>query len=108
MPDPSDQVAGRGRERQVGPAYEDDIGRGQALAYRDDAQRLLADIQRNGRSAVEKYARELDGYHTTEEDGRTLDLFPISEPLRYRLPFSPAADVVAYLEGLADDGQAAA
>lgn len=51
---------------------------------------------------------ELDGYYTTEEDGRTLDLFPISEALRYRLPFAPAGDAIAYLEQLADTGQAAA
>jgi alpha-amylase/alpha-mannosidase (GH57 family) len=52
---------------------------------------------------------QLNGYYTTEEDGRRLDLFPISESLRYRLPFSPAHEVVAYLESLADDsGQAAA
>lgn len=44
---------------------------------------------------------ELTGYFSTEEDGRKLDLFPISEALRYRLPFSPAAEVVRYLEGLA-------
>lgn len=51
----------------------------------------------------------LDGYFTTEEDGRKLDLFPISEALRYRLPFSPADEVVSYLESLADEsGQAAA
>lgn len=56
-----------------------------------------------------KQAETLNGYYTTEEDGRTLDLFPISEPLRYRLPFSPAEEVVAYMESLADDtGQAAA
>jgi len=53
-------------------------------------------------------AHELGGYFTTEEDGRTLDLFPISEPLRYHLPFSPASDVVHYLESLADTGQSAA
>jgi len=51
-----------------------------------------------------KAARELDGYFTTEEDGRALDLFPISEALRYRLPFSPAPDAVAYLESLATAG----
>lgn len=51
---------------------------------------------------------ELDGYYTTEEDGRTLDLFPISEALRYRLPFAPAPDAVAYLEGCADAGHAGA
>jgi alpha-amylase/alpha-mannosidase (GH57 family) len=56
-----------------------------------------------------KQAHDLNGYYTTEEDGRKLDLFPISEPLRYRLPFSPAQDVVSYMESLADDsGQAAA
>lgn len=56
-----------------------------------------------------KQAEELNGFYTTEEDGRTLDLFPISEPLRYRLPFSPAHEVVSYLESLADDsGRAAA
>ena len=56
-----------------------------------------------------KQAHELNGFYTTEEDGRKLDLFLISEPLRYRLPFSPAHEVVGYLESLADDtGQAAA
>ncbi len=56
-----------------------------------------------------KEAADLDGFYTTEEDGRRLDLFPISESLRYRLPFSPAHEVVGYLESLADDsGQAAA
>ncbi len=48
-----------------------------------------------------KSAAELDGYFTTEEDGRKLDLFPISEALRYRIPFALAADSVAYIEGLA-------
>ncbi len=56
-----------------------------------------------------KQPQDLNGFYTTEEDGRRLDLFPISEPLRYRLPFSPAHEVVGYLESLADDtGQAAA
>ena len=51
----------------------------------------------------------LNGYFTTEEDGRRLDLFPISEALRYRLPFSPAHEVIEYLESQADEnGQAAA
>lgn len=55
-----------------------------------------------------KSADELDGYFSTEEDGTRLDLFPISEALRYRLPFSPAHEVIAYLESLADQNQAAA
>lgn len=51
---------------------------------------------------------KLDSFHTTEESGRTLDLFPISEAARYRLPFSPAAEAVAWLEDQARDGQRAA
>ena len=53
-----------------------------------------------------KAATELDGYFTTEEDGRKLDLFPISETLRYKLPFSPADEVVAYIESLAENSAA--
>jgi len=50
----------------------------------------------------------LNGYHSTEEDGRQLDLFPISEALRYRLPFTPAADAVAFIESQADETEHAA
>ncbi len=42
----------------------------------------------------------LRGYFATEENGRRLDLFPISEALRYKFPFAPARDAVAYLESL--------
>lgn len=56
-----------------------------------------------------KRVEELNGYFTTEEDGRKLDLFPISEALRYRMPFSPAGEVVAYLESMVrSDVQASA
>ena len=51
---------------------------------------------------------DLDGFLTTEEDGTSLDLFPISEALRYRLPFSPAEEAVAWLEGQAAAGMRAA
>lgn len=44
---------------------------------------------------------ELDGYFTTEEEGACLDIFPISEALRYRIPFAPADDAVRHLESLA-------
>ena len=53
-------------------------------------------------------ATALDGFYTTEEEGGRLDLFPINEGLRYRLPFAPAADAVSYLEGLAARGDQAA
>ncbi|MDE2599658.1 MAG: DUF1926 domain-containing protein [Rhodocyclaceae bacterium] len=52
-------------------------------------------------------ANTLDSFHTTEESGRTLDLFPISEQARYRMPFSPAHEVVAWMEDLARQGQRA-
>ena len=55
-----------------------------------------------------KKANELDGYFSTEEGDHRLDLFPISEQLRYRFPFSPAVEAVAYLQQLADDGGTAA
>lgn len=55
-----------------------------------------------------KDSSALNGYYSTEEDGRRLDLFPISESLRYRLPFSPADEVVSYLESLADNSKHAA
>ncbi len=48
---------------------------------------------------------ELTGYFTTEEDERRIDLFPISEQLRYRFPFAVAKDAVAYVESLAAAGQ---
>jgi alpha-amylase len=53
-------------------------------------------------------AGKLDGHFTTEEDGRRLDLFPISEQARYRLPFSPAEAAVEWLEHLAREGHRAA
>lgn len=53
-------------------------------------------------------AEALDGHYATEEDGLRLDVFPISEALRYRLPFAPAADALGHLESLAAQGRAAA
>lgn len=52
-----------------------------------------------------KEVDQLGGYYTTEESGKTLDLFPISEGLRYRIPFAPAHEVVDYLERLAEQGK---
>lgn len=52
-------------------------------------------------------AQALRGHFATEDDGRRLDLFPISETLRYRVPFAPAADAVALIEGMAAPGEAA-
>jgi hypothetical protein len=51
---------------------------------------------------------ELGGYFSTEEDSQRLDLFPISEQLRYRLPFAPAEEAVRYIESLAGQDDTAA
>lgn len=56
-----------------------------------------------------KHVEDLTGHFSTEEGGIRLDLFPISEALRYRIPFSTARDTIGYLESLAtEDGGAAA
>ncbi len=57
---------------------------------------------------VGKDIAELAGYYTTEEDGRQVDLFPISEGLRYRIPFAPAQEAVSYIERIAESGNPAA
>ena len=55
-----------------------------------------------------KTGADLTGYFTTEEGGQPLDLFPISEGLRYRLPFALAPEAVAYIERLGANASGAA
>ncbi|HET9341887.1 MAG TPA: alpha-amylase/4-alpha-glucanotransferase domain-containing protein [Candidatus Eremiobacteraceae bacterium] len=50
--------------------------------------------------------QSLHGYFSTEEGGKRLDLFPISETLRYRIPFAPVSDTIAYIESLPATGAA--
>lgn len=45
----------------------------------------------------------LNGYFLTEEEGKTLKLFPINKQLRYQIPFALAKEPVAYLESIADE-----
>ncbi|MCX8038684.1 MAG: DUF1926 domain-containing protein [Candidatus Sumerlaeia bacterium] len=45
------------------------------------------------------------GYYLTEEQGRSVAVFPINEPLRYAIPFHDPDETIAYLDSLAtDDG----
>lgn len=46
---------------------------------------------------------ELLGYYMTEEEGRTLAIFPISKKLRYTIPFRPVSDTIEYLRGIATE-----
>lgn len=50
-------------------------------------------------------AEALGGFYRTEENGQAIDVFPISERLRYLLPFSEAGQAIAEIGGRA--GQAA-
>ena len=43
----------------------------------------------------------LHGYYVTEDDGRTLSIFPGSERLRYLIPFRDPHETVEYLRGIA-------
>jgi len=48
---------------------------------------------------------ELFGYYMTEDEGRTLKVFPILERLRYQIPFHTVAETIEYLRELAtEDG----
>ncbi len=52
-----------------------------------------------GRTGVDD--RAMRGYFLTEEDGRLLKVFPISERLRYLIPFREPHAVYEYLRGIA-------
>ena len=47
--------------------------------------------------------RDLRGYFLTEEDGHLLKVFPISERLRYQIPFQEPHASYEYLRGIAAD-----
>ena len=44
----------------------------------------------------------LTGYFITEDNGRTLRVFPGSERLRYLVPFAPVQDTINYIREVAD------
>ena len=48
---------------------------------------------------------ELDGYYVTEEDGRRLAIFPISEALRYTIPFQDPQRSIEHLARARDAGK---
>lgn len=50
---------------------------------------------------------ELTGYFLTEDQGRTLAVFPISKALRYAIPFQPVERTIEFLRSRAtEDGRA--
>ena len=49
-------------------------------------------------------AEQLLGYFLTEEQGFGVNLFPISERMRYLIPFRDAEETISYLREVADEG----
>jgi len=47
----------------------------------------------------------IDGYYLTENDGLPLAIFPISETLRYTIPFQPPDKTIEYLRRAHDAGK---
>ncbi|MBN3033915.1 MAG: DUF1926 domain-containing protein [Candidatus Saganbacteria bacterium] len=51
---------------------------------------------------------QLLGHYVTEEEGATLNIFPINKNLRYLIPFKLPEETIKYLAGIAsEDGRAA-
>ena len=48
---------------------------------------------------------EIDGYYVTENDGKPLAIFPISEALRYSIPFQPPEKAIEYLRRAYESGK---
>lgn len=56
-----------------------------------------------------KTDEDLDGYYLTEDQGKSLAVFPISQKLRYLVPFHDVDEVIAHLKSLHDpEGEAMA
>jgi alpha-amylase len=51
--------------------------------------------------------KDLHGYYLTEEDGKSLKVFPGSETLRYLIPFHPPEETLEYLLPLRGSSRAA-
>jgi 4-alpha-glucanotransferase len=53
--------------------------------------------------------KDLFGYYVTEEEGKKLNVFPISKHLRYLVPFRVPQETIDYLKSMAtEDGERAA
>ncbi|MFZ1083222.1 MAG: alpha-amylase/4-alpha-glucanotransferase domain-containing protein [Candidatus Kryptoniota bacterium] len=54
-----------------------------------------------------KYAglkdEDLLGYYVTEEQGKSVNIFPISKSLRYSIPFQPVEKTIEYLSSIANE-----
>jgi 4-alpha-glucanotransferase len=105
-----------GQIREFGAYLEEVFGtraRGMWIAERVWEQHLVSALVEAGieytvlddfhftRAGVDE--EDLRGYFLTEEEGRLLKVFPISERLRYLIPFREPHDTYEYLRGIADE-----
>jgi hypothetical protein len=103
-----------GQIREYSAYLEENLGvrpRGAWIAERVWEQHLVASLVEAGieytvlddfhfqRTGVPE--EEMRGYFLTEEDGRLLKVFPISERLRYQIPFQEPHTTYEYLKGIA-------
>jgi len=61
---------------------------------------MLDDIHFKNAGLIDK---KLFGYYTTEHEGNTINVFPISERLRYLIPFHRVEEVIDYLRSIAEE-----
>ncbi len=93
-------------ERRLGARVQ-----GMWVAERVWEQSLTADLCRSGidYTMLDDFhfknagldQEQLFGYYVTEDDGRTIAVFPGSEQLRYFIPFSEPQKTIDYLRGIA-------
>lgn len=86
---------------------------GMWLAERVWEQHIVKPIAECGVSSVViddthfKYAglkdEDLLGYYVTEEQGKAVNIFPISKSLRYSIPFQPVEKTIEYLRSIASE-----
>ncbi len=55
-------------------------------------------------ASIGKDVESLDGYYTSEDEGRSVFVFPTSERLRYLMPFKLPEETINYLRSKLDQG----
>jgi alpha-amylase len=52
-----------------------------------------------------KFDHQLRGYYRTDDQGKPLAVFPISQKLRYLVPFHPVGEVIGHLKSLRSESE---
>ncbi len=55
-------------------------------------------------AVIGRDVESLDGYYVSEDEGKTVFVFPTSEKLRYYMPFKLPEETIKYLRGKLDQG----